>query len=697
MVIELVAGRVVSRHLGSSLYTWTSVIGIVLAGIAIGNYIGGRLADRYRAQPTLATLFVLASFTCVAITILNQQVGEWVFLWGLPWPLRVGTHVAIVFLVPSLILGMISPVAAKMALDRSDETGRTIGTVYAWGVIGSIAGTFATGFYLIALFGTSAVIWGVAATLAVMAVLFGLGSWKSWGWSAVLCVLMLVGLGPWAWAESLGARLSLREVLGPEVIYVDESQYSHIRIRQVSQQPDARDMMLDKLLHSSIVMDEPTNLQYGYERIYAALTRELAAGREALRTLSIGGGGYVFPRDVQHVWPRSSNEVVEIDPAVTRAAVEAFGLQESHGIVVWHQDGRAFLRGVLEKRRRGEAGARYDFVYLDALNDYSVPYQLTTVDFLHQVHELLAPEGAILMNLIDVFDHGRFLGSMLETMEEVFEQVAVFKEGQPVGHQPRVRNTFVLVGSKRQAAFSRLIEGYDQPLGLYRLSAADLRALRAAPGTRVLTDDWAPVENLLAPVVKSSALEIAANVLGDRARERLRAGDAPGAVRNANRALGFFPGSERAHAVLADTYLAQEELDRAIRHYQESLRIRPSQLGLRINLAIALARRGRLADAERALEEVLQLDSTNASAHSNLGIVLMQLGRLDEAIASCQRAVQSNPRSADSRFNLGVALFRANRIEAAIAEFTQVLRIDPTNQKAREILQRARAALRSAP
>jgi MFS family permease len=170
MVIELVAGRVISRHLGSSLYTWTSVIGIVLAGIALGNYVGGRLADRHRAAPTLATLFILSSITSVTITVLNNLVGNWLFLWTLPWPIRVGLHVAFVFLAPSVVLGMISPVAAKMALDHSAQTGRTIGSVYAWGVICSIVGTFATGFYIIAAFGTASIIWAVGGLLGAMAI-----------------------------------------------------------------------------------------------------------------------------------------------------------------------------------------------------------------------------------------------------------------------------------------------------------------------------------------------------------------------------------------------------------------------------------------------------------------------------------------------------------------------------------------------
>jgi len=88
MVLELVAGRILARYLGSSLYTWTSIIGIVLGGITIGNYIGGRLADRFQAVKTLTVLFALASVCCVVTIVLNNLVGRWMWLWGFSWPVR---------------------------------------------------------------------------------------------------------------------------------------------------------------------------------------------------------------------------------------------------------------------------------------------------------------------------------------------------------------------------------------------------------------------------------------------------------------------------------------------------------------------------------------------------------------------------------------------------------------------------------
>ncbi len=224
MVVELVAGRMIARFLGSSLYTWTSVIGVVLAGITIGNYIGGRAADKWPAKKVLAVLFALASGACVATVILNNLTGDWTWLWQFDWPTRVFLHVTIVFLLPSVALGTISPVVAKNALDRGMPTGRTVGDIYAWGAAGSIAGTFAAGYYLIAMMGTVAIVWTVAAAMMVMALLYGGASMRTIkGAAVVLLCLIALGNAPWGWATTAGAATGLREPFDKNVLYTDET------------------------------------------------------------------------------------------------------------------------------------------------------------------------------------------------------------------------------------------------------------------------------------------------------------------------------------------------------------------------------------------------------------------------------------------------------------------------------------------
>lgn len=193
MVLELTASRLIAKHVGSSLYTWTSVIGVVLLGITVGNFIGGWLADRFNPDKLLARLFLLASAACFSVLWLDQIVATGDRPENIEWPVWVFLTVAQMFFLPATILGTISPVVASVALAKRRSTGMTVGSVYAWGALGSIVGTFLTGFYLIDAFGTKAIIGGTSGTLAVIGVLVASGqtmfrSAVAFGWLQFLLV-----------------------------------------------------------------------------------------------------------------------------------------------------------------------------------------------------------------------------------------------------------------------------------------------------------------------------------------------------------------------------------------------------------------------------------------------------------------------------------------------------------------------------
>lgn len=171
MVLELTASRLIAKHVGSSLYTWTSVIGVVLAGITVGNFVGGWLADRFREGRILGWLFFLASASCLSVLWLDRVVAMQPRPEGTDWPTWVFLIVAQMFFLPALALGTISPVVASLAIRRSRRMGLTVGNVYAWGALGSIIGTFLTGFWLIDQFGTRMIIGGTAGALAVLGIL----------------------------------------------------------------------------------------------------------------------------------------------------------------------------------------------------------------------------------------------------------------------------------------------------------------------------------------------------------------------------------------------------------------------------------------------------------------------------------------------------------------------------------------------
>ncbi len=168
MVLELVAARLIAANLGASLYTWTSVIGVILAGISIGNYLGGKVADRHPPLRSLPLLFLAASVLSFSVLWLAQFADTWWRPAYISWPGWVLLNVTVIFITPAVVLGTIGPVVAKMALDAGRRTGSTLGNIYAWAAAGSIFGTFLTGFVLIDWIGTSAIVTSVAGLLAMI-------------------------------------------------------------------------------------------------------------------------------------------------------------------------------------------------------------------------------------------------------------------------------------------------------------------------------------------------------------------------------------------------------------------------------------------------------------------------------------------------------------------------------------------------
>src|SRR5262245_59004059 len=170
MILEIVSSRLVATHIGASLTVWTSVIGIVLGGICLGNVLGGQLSDRVDPRRAVGPLFALGCFLTLSTLWVNSQVGR-----ILPppdqmnWELRTVLVVLIDFLIPATVLGMVGPVVAKMAVEQARRAGSAIGDVYFWGAVGSIAGTLLCGFILQLYLATSTIVLVIAAALGLVA------------------------------------------------------------------------------------------------------------------------------------------------------------------------------------------------------------------------------------------------------------------------------------------------------------------------------------------------------------------------------------------------------------------------------------------------------------------------------------------------------------------------------------------------
>ncbi|MGD1041714.1 MAG: fused MFS/spermidine synthase [Sedimentisphaerales bacterium] len=566
MMVEIVAGRLAARHIGSSLYTWTAVIGVILGGITLGYYIGGRLVDSFAARKTMGWLLAASSGACIAAIILNNLVGEWTFLWRMEMAQRVLCHIAIVFFIPSMLMGAISPVAVKMALESRQDSGRTVGRMYALGAAGSIVGTFLAGFWLIGTIGTVNTLWLTTGIMLVMALMYLPRSGAMLAYAAVVVLLAIAGTMPAKWAQDVGSAMSLRQTHKPDILYETESQYGYVAVQQLSEEPDERQFVQDNMKsHSQIIMGKIRDLRFFYTRVYGAVTHRAAVGKEKLRTLSIGGGGYVFPRYILDLWPGSSVDVAEIDPAVTEAATRAFGLPRDTPIRTINLDGRNYVDELLEKKRKGEQIPQYDFVYMDAFNDLSVPFQLVTRQFNEKIFAITATDGVYITNLIDMRDNGQLIASFIGTIKQTFPYVYVVTR-QSSYNLPA---NFIVIAGKRPVNLENL--NTEENLADARLiirDENDLTMFQKKADWIVLDDDYVPVENFMTPVVRRISSITIADKYIKQAEQLSLAGQKEEAIGKYRMAIRICPAfSTRASysisQILADCEkLAKEDANR---------------------------------------------------------------------------------------------------------------------------------------
>ena len=481
LVLEIVAGRLMAPIVGVNLYTWTSIIGVILTGISIGNYLGGIIADRWASRSMLATLFILSGLTSASILGSIKLISP-LTDFDAPLLIEIILIFSAVFLLPSIVLGTISPIVIKLTLTDLKNSGNIVGKIYAAGSVGSILGTFATGFFLISTFGTRLIIWCVASGLILVGTIIGLYAHRN-----LRRVVLLF------YALSLISFKSAQQNHWLDSQCLRETNYFCINVLVDGHNPSIRLLMLDRLIHSYVDLNDPTYLGYDYESVYAAVLSKLLNSNSSPSVLFIGGGGYTFPRYMEIIYPNSQLSVVEIDPGVTETAIKELGLSTDTNITTYNDDARHFMTNL-------PAAQRYDLIIGDAANDFSVPYHLTTLEFDQLIAKHLADSGLYISNIIDG-QLGLLLRAYIHTLKKVFNHVYVSPEGSEMGKSKR--NTYVVVAT--DAVLNLPIEDGESPSSSNAfLSKTTLERYLEEKSPLVLTDDHVPVDNLLVPMFSDS-------------------------------------------------------------------------------------------------------------------------------------------------------------------------------------------------
>jgi predicted membrane-bound spermidine synthase len=474
LVVEIIAGRMLAPYVGMSVYSWTAVIAVVLAGFSMGHWIGGWVAERPRRQSLglIAIGMGLAAVTTAAtLPVLRTLSGPILNSASDPGLAILLLASAVVFL-PSFFAGTPSPVLAKAIVDlQPARSGKALGAIFAAGSIGAIAGTLAAGFLFISWLGST-------LTLAVVTLVYAI--------SAIL-LLAMGGTGTQraAVVASLAAALAITAYnLSLSTVCTKESRYYCIRIVDFTDEigASAKLMVLDHLGHGINLENYPEELVTPYVALIDRFVRERFDGVPA-SSFFIGGGAYTLPRAWQAASPNGDITVSEIDPEVTRLARQEMWVPEG-GIDIIHDDARVAL---------SLSSKRFQAIVGDAFTDIAVPPHLVTDEFFRLIKARLEDNGLYAMNVVDHVPEMPALLAVHRTLTEVFDQVEIFaEEGDFLSGG---RTTFVLFASGASSGLDRILDRNGQVF--VRIAPAMLDKLLAERDPPLLTDDYAPIDRLV--------------------------------------------------------------------------------------------------------------------------------------------------------------------------------------------------------
>jgi tetratricopeptide (TPR) repeat protein/MFS family permease len=656
MVIEIVAARILAPIIGVSLYTWTSIIGVVLAGISIGNYLGGRLADRFPSPTTLGLILLGGGIFSLSVLPLVGVVSEAVQ--ALSFIPRIVLLTATLFFIPSLMLGMVTPVVIKLRLRDLARTGNVVGKIIAISTAGAIFGTFITGFVLVQWIGTRAVVLVVALVLLFMALAFG-NLWRL-KFPALAGLVLFLGVG--------GFSISSK-AMASDCSW--ESNYYCIRVYDtIEEGRKVKALSLDSLVHSYVSVQDPTFLVSGYQNIFADIATYVAQRNPSLQVLFIGGGGYVMPRYLEELYPQSILEVIEIDPEVTRVAFDYLGLSPDTGIVNYNEDARMAVPKLPE--------GQYDLVIGDAFNDLSVPYHLTTLEFNEQVRALLKDDGIYAVNVVDKLHSGKFLRAYINTLQRTFPYVYLIRAIPD--WEDDSRTPHVVAGSFQPFDLEDTSVQAGRGYIVSHITPKDtLTSWLNAQRNILLTDDYAPVDNLVA------ALHLEKRGLS-RAEAHYEAGlklESEGKLREAiaeyDEAIRLEPYLAPAYNNRGVAYSRLGQIERAVPDYDEAIRLNPYY-------ALAYSNRGNayisLVQFELAvqdLDEAIRLEPNVAKTYNNRGTAYNRLGQHQHAIQDYDKAISLDPQYALAYTNRGVVYSRLGQFQRSIQDYNEAISLDPEN------------------
>jgi len=485
LVIEVVATRILSPYFGNTIFTFSSVISVILAALSLGYYIGGRVADRY---PTLRLFYGIILTSGISVFFLHILKIFILPLVGHKLSLVNGPLIAstALFILPGFLLGMLSPFVIKLLEKNLDKEGigRVSGEVFFWSTLGSIAGSLLAGFVLIPRLGINIILLSVAIMLSAIGLL-GLhvsGYMLRRLIAFTLLIVVIVSL-----------IISSIDNIDSKIVFEKDGIYERISIVDaLYKDRPTRYLVQDSSVSGAMFLrsDEEVFDYSKYYKLYELFNSN------AKDILLIGGGAYSTAKSFYNEIQDASIEVVEIEPILFELAKKYFKTPETSRIRNTITDGRHYLYN---------SDKEYDLIFADAYHSlFSVPTHLTTYEFLQLARSRLSQGGVLLANIIgDLNDRpASMLLSELKTWQAVFGNSYFFAVNSP-SHKD-IQN-IIMVGYNSDEIIDlasdqvrKHEDGFIRDLNSHVIHPSSLNLARH----KILTDDFSPVEYLSAQAIK---------------------------------------------------------------------------------------------------------------------------------------------------------------------------------------------------
>lgn len=490
MAVELGASRLLAPYFSSSQIVWTIIIGTIMIAMALGNIYGGRSADRHPEPRRLYRRILIAAIWIAAIPV----AGKYIIL-GIAGLLVVTINsnfliiaaflaCMVIFVFPLFLLGTVTPSLVKYTVDSLDDSGKIVGTLGAYNTIGSIIGTFLPTFVTIPAVGTAVTFFIFGGILLVLALIYFFTSDRKWTRTGLPIVCFIVCL--------ICGRSTSFAFWEPDLVYEGESVYNYLQVKDTGNSVILSTNVLFGVQSVTMKDKELTGMYYDYAMAAPLMNPDYPYDGQ-LRMLILGMGTGTYAR--QCIAYRDGMGIadmdivgVEIDEKITALSERYFDLPQSVRTV--NYDGRAYLQA---------ADECYDVIMVDAYQDITIPFQMSSIEFFTLVKEHLTENGVMVVNMnMHSSSESSINAHLADTIAAVFPCVYTVDV-------PGTTNRELFASGN--ADMISLLEAHEEELTDDALRAL-MREVRGGiipyeAGNLLLTDDSAPVELLGMEVIDS--------------------------------------------------------------------------------------------------------------------------------------------------------------------------------------------------